>query len=857
MSELRSALRALGATPVVTLVVILSLALAIGANTAMFSLVDSLLLRVLPVERAERLVSVEPSDRGGTWSYAGWRQVYARKDTLFDGALAFRTTRFNLSPRGQAEHVDGLMASGGYFDLLGVKPMIGRTFTEDDDLDGGGRDGAVAVISYAFWQRRYNGAADAVGRTMIVDRVPFTIVGVTPPGFSGVEVGRTFDVAIPIGTDRLINGASSAIDRFGTSWLRLLARLKEAQTLAEAEQAFRGVQPQIREATRDPNASVPTAGGAAAIAAMRDSHLSRPFRLTSAALGTSAMRGTYRQPVLVAMTVVALVLLIACANIANLFLARAAARRHELSVRVALGAPRWRLARQLIVEILLMAGAGALAGLAIAIWTSRLLVRQLSTQMNTVFLDVRLDWRLLAFTVAIAFATALVAGVAPALRASRADPIDAIRERGRGVTGDRRFGLSSALVIGQVALSLVLVAGAGLFMRTFTTLATLDTGFDRDPVLVVAFDARSSNVEPARWAGLFDRVTNEVRDIPGVSHAALSAFAPASGFVTDFGVEVEHGRKPTDFDARVVGQLPRDASYSLPITPEFFATYGTRIVDGRDFTMHDGPEAPHVAIVNETFVRRLLVPGRRAVGQRFRSAFTRPGRPNPWMEVVGVVNDTTYRRLRDELQPTFYAPISQWVDDGTTRAFPADVRLSVRAAGGRSGAAARGAAAQLARGVAEAIGRVDPAISITFTPLARQIDDTLVRERILAMLSAFFGGLALVLSGLGLYGLMAYSVSRRRHEIGIRMALGAEARAVVRMVLHRVLLLIVSGVTAGVAATMWLSRYVETLLYGVTREDPGTLAVAALVLVTVGVAAGWIPARRASRIDPARVLHGE
>jgi putative ABC transport system permease protein len=432
-----------------------------------------------------------------------------------------------------------------------------------------------------------------------------------------------------------------------------------------------------------------------------------------------------------------------------------------------------------------------------------------------------------------------------------------MRERGRGVTGDRRFGLSSTLVVGQVALSLVLVAGAGLFMRTFTTLATLDPGFDRDPVLLVSLNTRASSVEPAQRAALFDRVTEAVRAVPGVAGASLSSnITPVSGYVNDFGIEVEHGRKPTDFDLLVVGRLPRDASYGTQITPGWFGVYGTRFVDGRDFTAQDAQGAPRVAIVNETFVRRLLLSGRRAVGQRFRSAFTQPGRPNPWIEVVGVVGDAAYRRLRDELSPTFYVPVAQTIDpDGV---FPASLTLSVRAAaGGRSGASARGAAAGLSRGVADAIGRVDPAISITFTPLARQIDDTLVRERILAMLSGFFGGLALLLSGLGLYGLMAYSVSRRRHEIGIRMALGAEARGVVRMVLARVLLLIGAGVAAGVAATMWMSRYVETLLYGVTREDPATLMAAASVLAAVGLAAGWIPARRASRIDPARVLHGE
>jgi putative ABC transport system permease protein len=642
------------------------------------------------------------------------------------------------------------------------------------------------------------------------------------------------------------------MDRRGWSWLRAFARLKEGQTLDEAERAFRGVEPQIREATRDPNASIPPAS---AREAMKDAN-QQTFTLTSAALGASTMREGYRRPLLVVMTVVVLVLLIACANIANLFLARADARRHELSVRVALGASRWRLARQLMAEVLLLAGTGAIAGLAIGQWTSHLLVRQLTTQMTTVFLDVDLDWRVLAFTVSVTLATALFAGVAPALRASGADPIDAMRERGRGVTGDRRFGLSSGLVVGQVALSLVLVAGAAFFMRTFATLATLDIGFDRDPVLVVSIGTRDTGIDISERAALFDRITEAVRALPGVEHTALSEFAPVSGYTLTIGIDVEHGRQPTDLVQRVEGQLPLDASYLMQIGPDFFATYGTRLLDGREFTAQDGATAPRVAIVNETFVRRLLPGGRRATGQRFRSPYTRPGQPNPWIEIVGVVADTTYRRLRDDLPPTAYLPVAQMAS-GPGREFPSSLRLSVRAAGGRSGAGARNAAAGLARSVAAAIGRVDPGISLTFTPLARQIDDTLVRERILAMLSGFFGGLALLLSALGLYGLMAYAVSRRGREIGIRMALGAEARAVVRMVLHRVLLLIVIGITAGVVATMWLSRYVEALLYGVTREDPGTLAAAALVLVAVGVAAGWIPARRAARIDPARVLHGE
>jgi putative ABC transport system permease protein len=835
MSDLRSAVRALRATPIVTLVIILSLAFGIGANTAIFSLVDSLLLRPLPVSRPGRLASLEPNDLSTTWSYPAWKEIHARRQAMFADALAFGAARFNLSPRGQTDFVDGLFASGNFFEVLGVAPVLGRTFDGEDDREDGGAHGPVAVIGYAFWQQRYRGAADVVGRTLVVDRVPLTIVGVMPPRFFGAEVGRTFDVAVPIGTDRLIRGTNSALGRYGVSWLRILARLRDGQTLAAAEQTFRGVQRQIREASRDPQAP----------AASQSGDLARPFLVTSATLGTSSMRVAYREPVLIAMGVVAIVLLIACANIANLFLARAAARRRELSVRLALGAPRWRLGVQLLVEILLLCGGGAIAAVLVARWGSRLLVRQLSTQTNTVFLDAPIDLRILLFTAAVAIVTALVVGLAPAIRAARTDPIDAMREGPTAI--GRRFGIAGALVAGQVALSLVLVVGAALFVRTFASLVTLDAGFDRDPVLVVGLDAQGSGVEPAQRGVLFDRVADAVRAVPGVSHAAISSVTPVSGSVTDFGVEVEHGRPPTDLVLLTPGRLPRDAAYINALTPGWFATYGTRLVEGRDFDARDGAGALRVAIVNETFARRLL-PGGPALGRRFRSAFAPQGLPNPWMEVVGVARDSTYRRLRDELPPTFYVPVSQWSDD-PAREFPAAMRLSVRAA--------TAAPSLLVRGVAEAIAGVDPAMSVTFMPLARQIDDSLVRERILAMLSGFFGALALVLASLGLYGLMSYFVGSRRREIGIRIALGAESRHVVGLVIGRILLLVGVGIAVGAATALWASKYVESLLYGVAANDPITLVGAGLLLVLVGAAAGWIPARRASRLDPARVLRAE
>ena len=532
------------------------------------------------------------------------------------------------------------------------------------------------------------------------------------------------------------------------------------------------------------------------------------------------------------MAVVALVLLIACANIANLFLARAAARRHEFSVRLALGASRWRLARQQLVESLLLSGAGSGAGLAVALWASDLLVRQLSTHANTVFLDTHLDWRVLAFTASVAIAVALLFGVVPALRASRAEPIEAIRAHGRGTAGERGIGVGGALVAGQVALSLVLIVAAGLFVRTFTTLAALDVGFDRDPVLLVQLNPPRTSVVPSQRAALYERVAATVRATPGVAHAAISEVTPVSGMIIDVYVEVDGGPRLTP---------PQNVSYRNVVTPDWFATYGTRLVAGRDFDDRDRPSAPGVAIVNETFARTLLQ-GRNPVGLRIRNPPRHRARRSAWMEVVGVVADATYLSLRDAVPATLYVPLAQQDVTG----FFSFVTLSVRAASGPP--------ALLARGVGDAIARVDPEIAITFTPLKQQVDAALVQERIMAMLSGSFGALALLLSALGLYGVTAYAVNRRRTEIGIRMAIGAAPARVVRLVLARVAMLVGIGVVIGAGASVWASRFVAALLYGLEPRDPVTLVSSSAVLAAAGAIAGWLPAYRASRLDPAEIL---
>jgi predicted permease len=439
----------------------------------------------------------------------------------------------------------------------------------------------------------------------------------------------------------------------------------------------------------------------------------------------------------------------------------------------------------------------------------------------------------LAFTASVALAVALLFGVVPALRASRTQPVDAIREHSRNTVGERRIGFSGALVAGQVALCLVLVVAAGLLIRTFTTLATLNVGFDRDPVLLVRLDIPQTSAEPSPPAALHERVAAAVRATPGVAHAAISEVTPVSGTITDVYVEVEHGPPLA---------LSQNISYRNVITPDWFATYGTRLVAGRDFDDRDRLASPPVAIVNETFARRFLQ-GANPLGRRIRNPSSAPGETRPWMEVVGIVADATYLSLRAALPPTMYVPLAQ---RPAGSGFFAVATLSVRAASGSP--------ASLARGVGDAIARVDSDIAITFTPLKQQVDAALVQERIMAMLSGWFSVVALLLSALGLYGVTAYAVNRRRTEIGIRIAIGAAPARVVRLVLARVTVLLGLGVLIGTTASVWASRFIATLLYGLEPRDPATLISSAAVLAAVGALAGSLPAYRASRVDPAEVL---
>ena len=827
--DLRCGARRLLKRPGFTVTAICSLAIGIGANTAIFSIVDSLLLKPLPVEHPEQIVLVRPTALQGTfwdgrldtrvpaWTNPLWEQIHQHA-SAFETVFAFSPTRFNLADRGPTDFVEGIWVSGGYFDALGVPPVLGRAFTSEDDRPGGGANGPVAVISYDMWQRRYGGSPDVLGKTLRIDRVAFTVVGVMPARFFGTAVGGRFDVAAPLAAERLIRREGSRLDNQRARWVRVLARMKDGQTLAAAEEALRVAQPRIREASLESGARPRN----------KERYLAEPFALQSAAGGTSSVRARYGQPLVMVMAIVGLVLLIACANIANLLLADAALRRHELSVRRAMGASRWRVARQLLVESLLLAGGGAVGGLAVAYLGSRLLVQQLSTHRNTIFLDVSLDWRVLGFTAAVALTTALLFGLAPTLRASGAQPIESMRDHGRGAAA-RHGGIGSFLIAGQVAFSFVLVVAAGLFIGTLATLTTKDLGFERDPVLLTHLDLQGSEIADDRRLQIYQRVEEAVQSIPGVMQAAFSSITPVSGRVFDVTVEIENG-------APIEG---RAVAYINALTSGWFATYGTPLVAGRDFEPTDRSESAPVAIVNEAFVRKFLLETD-PIGKRVRNPQASARERADWMEIVGVASDATYVSVRDEPPPTLYVPIAQQPE------VEPSMTLAVRVEGNDP--------SLTAGSVGEAIRQIDPKIAFTHTPLSIQVDAALVRERILAILSGLFGAVALLLAGLGLYGVTTYAVNARRAEIGIRIALGAKPDQVVRLVLARVFRVVGIGILVGLAASIWLAKFIGPLLYGLQPADPATFALSAAVLIAVTTLAGWRPARRATQVDPAEVL---
>ena len=812
-SDLRGAVRALHATRGVTIMAVASLALGIGANTALFSILNGLVFRPLPVRSPDQLVVLGRTD----WTNPIWEEVRAHDQDVFDSTAAFAFERFNLAPAGRVEPVDGGYVSGGFFRTVGVDAAAGRAIGPADDVRGGGPEGYVLMVSDRFAVQRFGSRASAPGRRITLNRVPFTIVGVAPPAFFGPQVGQAMDVFVPLAAEGAIRGPQSALDSRISWWLTILARLKPGQTADAASAALRVLQPAIRGATIPPTYN----------AEYRAAYLTGAdeFLLYPAATGVSSLRDRFEAPLTAILIVVGAVLLIACANIANLMLARASGRRHEMSVRLALGASRARLAGQLLVESVMLAAAGGAIGLLLARAGAALLIRQLGSDVDTVTLDVPLDGRVLGFTAAIAMLATLLFGLAPVLGLREVAPNDVLKEHGRSAAGERRVGLRNVLVVAQVALSFALVCGAGLFVRTFATLATVPLGFDPGRLLIASVDPGPTGGSTELDAELAQRLTRVAAATPGVARAALSSLTPLSGRNWTHRVQVAGGP---------VLARPQQTAWVNAIGPGWFDAYGMRVLAGRDVADGDTAGSEAVVVVNESFVRRFTGTGN-PLGQRVSGLGL--GRLRECV-IVGVVNDAVYRTTRIGVVPTMYLPAAQ------ASAGPA-FSITVQYTAGR---------AAVERALETALSHEGPSLAFSFRSYRDQIRMTLNQERLVATLSAFFGVLAALLAALGLYGVTSFTVTRRRPEIAVRMALGATAAGVIQMVLRRVAALLVSGVLIGAALSLWSARFVETLLFRVDARDPLMFAGTAALLAAVGVFAAWLPARRASRLSPISVL---
>ena len=813
MNDLRLAVRSLRATPIVSSVAVLSLALGIGASTAIFSLVNGLLLRKLPVRDPSALVLVTDATVPGVRAYAlGVWESFQRYVDVFDGTLAWSSTEFNLVPRGEAQIAYGAWVSGSYFETLGVPPLLGRMLSKPDDQPNGGPEGPVAVISYGFWQRRYGGAQEIVGRSLMLDGVSFSIVGVTPPRFAGLDIDRTADVIVPFGTAALTQGR-------GNLQVTIMARRRVSQTLEAATMALRQLQPQIRET------SLPQ--GSRWRKQDLDAYLRDGFVLVPGATGNSRLRLRYERPLQLLMAVVALVLLIASANIANLLLARATARRGDLQVRVALGASRWRLMRGMLAESLVITGAGAALGIVIASSGSRIVVQQLSTENNRIHLDISIDSTVAFVAIAVTGIITLFSGIVPAVRGTDVFRPDVGSHR--ATEAGRFLGPSAALIVMQVALSVVLVVGASLFLKTFLSLTAVPLGFEPERVLMAGV---STEAPPSQRLQVFERVREAVRATPGVADAAFSFLTPVSGPILLRPIEPAGG-----------GTLPeRDRLSSVNlVSPGWFRTLGTPIVAGREFTDADGAETTPAVVVNQAFARRFLKVDS-PLGQIVTIGIVGPNVGSA--QVVGIAGDAVYSSLREPAPPTIYFPLAQ-----LRNIPPASLTLTVRSE--------TGSPLGMAKSIAVAIGNVDPEAALAFRPLTEQLKASLAQERILALLSGFFGGVAVLLAGLGLFGVTSYSVSRRRREIGIRMALGGTAGSVVRLVLWRVSVMVGAGVVIGVVVSMWTTQFTASLLFGLEPRDTPTFALAAVLMIGAGLLAALPPAWHASHVDPAIVLRAE
>jgi putative ABC transport system permease protein len=824
--DLRHAFRFLRLSPGFTIVAVLTLALGIGANTAIFQLISAIRLRSIPVKNPQELGTVRIADRhwgSGQFSsqysqltFAMWQEIQKRQEGFAEIAV-WSDQGFNLATGGEVRRAKGIRVSGDFFHVLGVQPILGRLLGPEDDQPGCAM--SAANISYAFWQRNFAGDPSVVGKRLTLDGNSFQVIGVTQPGFIGISIGDTYDVAVPICVEPILNPRNNRLTLRHAWWLASIGRLKPGWSIARANAQMLSVTPAILQETIPP---VYDAEGT-------KKYLEYKLGAFSASTGFSELRQDSETSLWLLLGISGLVLLIACANLANLMLARTGARERQITIRRALGASRWRMVRELLSESLLLAVAGSISGLFLAFAVSRMLVAFISTEQNQIFLDLGMDWRVLAFTTVLVALTTIFFGLAPALRSTRAEPATLLQSGSRGTTGSQeRFSLRRVLIVSQVGLSVVLLMGALLFARSLRNLTTLNVGFQQTGILVTSVDFDRLHLPEERYTEYKRELVKRVQAMPGVESAADAMLVPFGGSTWNDTVLNEGSDQKAG------------SAWLNYLGPGYFKTIGTTLLAGRDFDERDSATSVKVAIVNQAFVQKILK-GADPLGKRFRLNEP-PGKPRPLYEIVGLTKDNKFQNMHEEFLPFMYFPAAQQEKPSP------DDQILIRSSLPLS---------SLMASIKQTVGDVNSGIDLDFKVFKTRIHDSLLQDELMATLSGFFGFLAALLAAIGLYGVMSYMVIQRTREIGIRMAIGANRVDVLRMILREATILTVTGLVIGAGLALGAAQAAKSLLYGLKPRDPLTLVLAVVTLSAVAALASFLPAYRASKLDPLTALRYE
>ena len=853
--DLRYGLHMLWKNPGFTVIAVLTLALGIGANTALFSVVDTVLLKKLPVvQDPDSLVlfnsvsnkQFTPGSHNGTnrtdpatglttrssFPYQTFARMREQRGACSD-IIAFSAIGLNVNADGLADFANAQAVTGNYYEVLGVPAFMGRMITYSDDNSAAS---PVAVISYRYWQKRFGGRADIIGKQVNLNNIAFTVAGVAPPGFEGaMDLGSSMDVAIPMGWETQVNGDRSEFMGAGDWWLRIMGRLKPGATIEQARASLELAFQQSALDHREARQTLRRAQGRQPISQLEPKDYPH-LGAISGSRGEMDGRQFFAKPLRLLLGVVAVVLLISCANVANLLLVRASARQKEIAVRLAMGASRWRLIRQLLTESVLLSTLGGAVGIVIALWIKDSLISVGDWAGRENSMSPRLDLRVLAFTFGLSLLTGIIFGIVPALRATRVDLTPALKDTGRGSSATTRSLLSRSLVVAQVSLSLLLLIGAGLMVRTLINLHRVEPGFNPENLLLFNIDPSLLGYKDDRLRNFYQQVFARLEAVPGVQAVTFSRAALLSRGATSGTFDLPNAKPGPD------GKVPQTAEvYFHEVRENFMEAMGIPLLLGRTFTARDDLKAPKVAVVNQTFAEKYL-PGVNPIGQRFSMDIARP---DP-IEIIGLVKDAKYTSQRDEIPATMYR---SWLQTpGAINVMIFEVRTT-------------GDPKAFVGAIRQAVREVEPNLPLNnIKTQIEQADETLSMERLFAKLMSLFGLLAQQLASIGLYGVLAYSVARRTHEIGIRMALGADRRRMLTMILRQGMTLTLIGVALGLGGAYVLTRYLESLnnmLFGVQPRDPLTFAATAGLLTIVALIACLVPARRATKVDPMEALRYE